>query len=171
MEWVVKDRTASPEQLSAVLSSFRGRPFVDLEGWPAADIEAFRLGLLQADIEERWAEAEIAGGRWVAAAIELDGMVEREPFREHRWVLLMTALRLAGRPAESLRAFERARRHLLDGLGIEPGPTLVALARDIRRNPPSCPTDVRAPPADVRSSAAVSEMREMTRRWETCPRR
>ncbi len=164
VERTVRDVAATPAQLQAALGSFRGRPFDDLEGWPPADIEAFRLGLLRADIEERLAEAQIADGQWVAAAVELDGMVEREPFREHRWVLFMTALRLAGRRAESLRAFARARRHLLDGVGIEPGPELAGLARNILAElAESTVVEPLQRPSFVGRSA---ELREMTGRWE-----
>ena len=133
-----------------------------------ADIEAFRLGLLRADIEERWAEAEMARGQRAAAATELEAMVEREPYREHRWVLLMSALHRAGRRAESIGAFERARRHLLDGLGIEPGPELTACARDVVAGAPDSVDDQR--PRSVRHRSFVgraAEIQEMTRRWET----
>ena len=58
---------------------------------------------------------------------ELEAMVREEPFREHRWGQLMLALYRAGRQAEALQAFTRARAVLIDDLGIEPGPELQRL--------------------------------------------
>ena len=46
------------------------------------------------------------------------------PFREGLWALLMTALYRVGRQADALAAYRRAREHLVEGLGVEPGPRL-----------------------------------------------
>ena len=46
------------------------------------------------------------------------------PFREGLWALLMTALYRVGRQADALAAFQHARGHLVEQLGVEPGPRL-----------------------------------------------
>ena len=46
------------------------------------------------------------------------------PFREGLWALLMTALYRVGRQADALAAFQHARNHLVEQLGVEPGPRL-----------------------------------------------
>ena len=46
------------------------------------------------------------------------------PFREGLWALLMTALYRVGRQADALAAFQHARSHLVEQLGVEPGPRL-----------------------------------------------
>jgi len=67
-------------------------------------------------------------------ADEIGGLREltgSHPLREGLWALLMRALYQTGRQAEALRAFDEARSHLVEGLGIEPGPALTALHRQI----------------------------------------
>lgn len=54
----------------------------------------------------------------------LTELTASHPFREGLWSLLMTALYRAGRQADALAAFRRARRHLVEQLGVEPGPRL-----------------------------------------------
>jgi tetratricopeptide (TPR) repeat protein len=56
----------------------------------------------------------------------------------------MLALYRCGRPADALRRYEQARRHLAGELGAGPGPQLAALHRQILRADPAL-TDVAAP--------------------------
>lgn len=64
----------------------------------------------------------------VAAAEEA---IEREPFRESSYVLLMKAHEGAGRRAAAVRAFERCRASLRTELSIEPSAATVAAHRRI----------------------------------------
>ncbi len=66
----------------------------------------------------------------IAALTELVG---RHPFREGLWALLMTALARTGRRGDALTAYRQARRHLVEELGIEPGPRLRELESLILR--------------------------------------
>jgi predicted ATPase len=56
----------------------------------------------------------------------LETLVAAAPFRERRWVLLIRALYASGRQADALAAYQRARTRLIEELGVEPGPELVA---------------------------------------------
>ena len=47
------------------------------------------------------------------------------------WALLMTALYATGRQADALAAYQRARAHLVDELGVEPGSRLQAIEASI----------------------------------------
>ena len=58
-------------------------------------------------------------------------VLAEEPHREGAWLRLATALYRIGRSADALGAVRRARRHLVDDLGLDPAPALVALERDI----------------------------------------
>lgn len=55
---------------------------------------------------------------------QLTELTAHHPFREGLWALLMTALYRAGRQADALATFRRARHHLVEQLGVEPGPRL-----------------------------------------------
>ena len=91
------------------------------------------LGAVEADLRAR-VEADPAGtlGR-------LTELTADHPYREGMWALLMTALYRVGRQADALAAYHTARRHLVDGLGVEPGPELRKLEAEIldqRLEPP-----------------------------------
>ena len=55
---------------------------------------------------------------------ELERSVREHPLRERLCGQLMLALYRSGRQADALQAYRDARRELLDGLGLEPGPAL-----------------------------------------------
>ncbi len=73
----------------------------------------------------------MARGQSAQLVGELEAMVTTDPLRERRWAMLMLALYRCGRQADALRTFQRARSHLIDELGIEPGPELRSLERAI----------------------------------------
>jgi len=73
---------------------------------------------------EEWADLEIALGHDRAVLGELTAMVERFPLRERLRGQLMTALNNAGRQADALAEYRRARALLIEELGIEPGEEL-----------------------------------------------
>lgn len=59
-----------------------------------------------------------------ATIAPLTELTADHPFREGLWALLMTALYRAGRQADALAAYQRARHHLVEELGVEPGQRL-----------------------------------------------
>ena len=76
-------------------------------------------------------------GMIAALVPELESLVAREPLREQLYGQLMRALYASGRQAEALDVYQQARRTLVDGLGIEPGPQLQELERAILRQDPA----------------------------------
>ena len=68
---------------------------------------------------------------------ELPTRVAAAPLRERRWALLATAQYQAGRQGDALRTLHQARRVLVDELGLDPGPELVALEQAILRQDPA----------------------------------
>ena len=103
---------------------FRGEPYegVAEEALPAGEI--VRLHELRATLTEDTVEADLACGRGHQRVGELEAFVQANPYRERAWGLLMRALYEAGRPADALAAYGRARMVLAAELGIEPGPAL-----------------------------------------------
>jgi predicted ATPase/DNA-binding SARP family transcriptional activator len=99
-------------------------------GTPLAGLDAGGLAATVAGLVEQWLNAvEIDLERLVetdapAAIGSLTELTANHPFREGLWALLMTALYRVGRQAEALAAFRKAREHLVDQLGVEPGPRL-----------------------------------------------
>ncbi len=95
----------------------------------AARLEELRLvaveGRIEADIE-LGSHAEVTG--------ELEGLVREYPLRERLWRLLVLALYRAGRQADALAAYRRARDLLAAELGLEPGEELQRLEQAVLRH-------------------------------------
>ena len=83
-----------------------------------------QLALAKLDVEEDFVEALIAAGRMSDAEQIAIGLVDAEPFRERRWSLLMRAQALQSRSRDALATYQRARRRLVDSLGLEPSEDL-----------------------------------------------
>ncbi|MDP9331642.1 MAG: winged helix-turn-helix domain-containing protein [Actinomycetota bacterium] len=122
--------------LKEALGLWRGAAYQGYRytGFGAAEGE--RLDELRRTATEDLVGSRLAGedpGRLVP---ELEAMVREEPLRERRWGQLMVALYRAGRQAEALQAFARAREVLVGELGIEPGPELQRLQAAILSHDP-----------------------------------
>ena len=117
--------------LSDALIQWRGTPYIDAEGAAFADAERVRLEELRLAATEDLAEAELLAGAAAAAVPELERLVTAEPGRERAWSLLMRCLYALGRQHDALVAFQRARRVLAESFGLEPGPALRAVERQV----------------------------------------
>ncbi|TMR94767.1 BTAD domain-containing putative transcriptional regulator [Nonomuraea basaltis] len=108
--------------LAAALAQWGGPPLAGLDapGLAAAvaGLTEQWLSAVEADLERR-VESDPRG-----VIGPLAELAERHPLREGFCALLMTALYRAGRQADALAAFRRARHHLVTQLGVEPGPAL-----------------------------------------------
>jgi predicted ATPase/DNA-binding SARP family transcriptional activator len=125
------DREVALELLAAARGAFRGQPYdgVPDEALPAGEVQ--RLAELRDTVFEDSVDTDLDRGhgeRWIG---ELEAFVQANPYRERAWGLLMRALYQAGRPADALAAYGRARMLLAAELGIEPGPALRQLERAI----------------------------------------
>ena len=125
------------ETLRASLALWSGPALADI-GRPAfVAAESARLDELRTAAIEQRIQAELECGLHADLVGELEALVAEHPYRERLRLLLMLALYRSGRQAESLAAYQEARRALLDDLGVEPGPALQELERAILRQDPS----------------------------------
>jgi predicted ATPase/DNA-binding SARP family transcriptional activator len=118
------DPAAAVITLRAALDLRRGPPLAEFAEIPFASAECARMNRLVRLAEENHAEARLAAGQHRELVGDLERLVELDPFSERCWGLLMTALYRCGRQADALAAYQRARRILIEQLGIEPGPEL-----------------------------------------------
>jgi DNA-binding SARP family transcriptional activator len=132
-----EDWPAASQQLSAALSLWRGEPLADIPCPALADAEVPHLTSLRVAALEDRIDADLRLGRHRQVLPELERLAEAEPLREQVQVLLMLALYRAGRQAQALAVYQRARTALVTGLGIEPGTGLRRIHYDILNADPS----------------------------------
>ncbi len=143
---------AAAEILRSALQIWRGPALVDLAAQPfaapwIAELDARRLVALEARLE-----ADLAGGRHAETVTELAGLSEAHPDRERLWELLVLALYRCGRQSEAMDVYRKARRRLADEVGLEPGPSLARLGRQVLEHDPALlvePPRSRAEPIPV----------------------
>jgi hypothetical protein len=135
-----------------------GEPLAEFaaEAW-AAPIVARLVEAHETAVEDR-IDAWLTLGRHVAAATELERLVDESPLRKRRWAQLMLALYRSHRQADSLRAFQRCRSLLGEELGIDPGPELRALEQAVLAQDPGLNATAAAGPRPA--SAVVDEALE-----------
>ncbi|MFI5958750.1 tetratricopeptide repeat protein [Cryptosporangium sp. NPDC051539] len=142
--------------LGEALDLWQATPLADVPGaWAAA----VREGLEQQrrSAVALWARAESTLGHAAAVVDRLQELVTADPLAEPLLVELVRALHLAGRTAEALDTYARARARLIDELGCEPGPELRAAHGAVLKGtpdpaPPGAPLNRPVPaqlPADV----------------------
>ena len=125
------------QRYNAALGLVRGPPLDDLVDFRFARDAAARLGELVLAAHEGRAEALLAVGGHAEVVAPLTGLVLAHPLRERFHALLILALYRCGRQADALRAFQGARHALVDELGVDPGPELVALERAVLAHDPA----------------------------------
>ena len=140
--------------LRTALGLWRGQALADLHSdlvrRGADQLEHARLTAVMERVQ-----LDLTLGRHEEVVGELTTLVEEHPLRERLYEFLMLALYRSGRQAEALEVCRRARRVLVDELGIEPGKALQDLETSILNRQPeldlpetgagSLPEGTRAP--------------------------
>jgi DNA-binding SARP family transcriptional activator len=122
---------AALERFDGALALWRGPVAADLLGAPWLIAPAGHLEQIRASaIEERF-EIMLRLGRHTEIAADLADAAAADPLRERLWELLIVCLYRCSRQADALAAYQQIRRRLAEDLGIDPGPTLRTLERQV----------------------------------------
>lgn len=140
--WVVAGRgalaaarpAAALEDLSRALDLWRGDAYGEFTEVPPLRAEAARLHQLRVAATEDRVEAELATGAGATVVDELTALTAAHPGHDRLWAQLMIALYRAGRQADALDAFVRARAVLVERFGLDPSPRLVEVHRQLLDN-------------------------------------
>lgn len=121
------DSAAALGLLDTALGLWRGEPLADLRS------AAMERDVVPTLIEERLAAIEqradlcVAAGHADRAIAELLPLTSQYPLRETLWTLLIRALSGAGRSAEAIQQYHKARELLAGELGVDPSPDMQGL--------------------------------------------
>ena len=119
------------ELLGQALGLWRGGALVNVPSSALVAAEADRLEQDRLNALELRIGADIRCGRHAQVTPELSRLLADHPLREGFWGLLMHALDRAGRRAEALTTYARAREVLAEELGVDPGEQLQRLYEQI----------------------------------------
>src|SRR6478736_7119742 len=150
---------------------------VEWTGTPLAGLGAHGLTPIVNGLVEQWlgaVETDLARRVETDAAGVIGPLTELTadyPFREGLWSLLMTALYRVGRQADALAAFQRAREHLVEQLGVEPGPQLMEVESRILDHDERLRGGVSSDSPSARPTGTVTfgfcEVEDSGRLWAT----
>ena len=129
------------------LGLWRGQALADILFEPFASLESERLEERRLSLLEDRLEADLLCGQGSALVGELEQLAREHPTRERLLGQLMLALYRSGRQTRALEVFQTARRQFAAELGLDPGPELRKLERQILEHDPTL--QARADDADV----------------------
>ncbi|HYH34055.1 MAG TPA: BTAD domain-containing putative transcriptional regulator [Nocardioides sp.] len=127
---------AAAETLGEALRLWRGPVLADFADAPFVQAERTRLEDVRLTALEDRLGADLSIGRHARIVAELERLTSEHPFRERLQGLRMAALYRCGRQAEALQTYQHFRSQLREELGLDPGPALRELERDILRQAP-----------------------------------
>lgn len=129
-------RLARDGHAAAALELWRGTAYHEFDGIAALEAERTRLAGVRLDAVQGRIDADLAAGAGGELVPELTDLTTVHPGNERLWGQLMTALYRAGRQADALEAFHRARRRLVEHAGVDPSPVLTGIQDAILAHEP-----------------------------------
>ncbi|MGX6510076.1 BTAD domain-containing putative transcriptional regulator [Rhodococcus sp. SJ-2] len=157
--------------LREALDLWRGDPYQDVADLTGVVLERARLDERYRDGSSALVDLDLARGYPREALQAAEALTDRYPLDENAWELLVRAMYLSGRQADSLAAIRKLRRTLMEELGVEPGAAIQDLERrilshevvDAGHPTPSAQTPVAAVILDGVSSPAPALPTSRTR--------
>lgn len=135
------------QTLRDALSLWRGPPLTDFAYDQFAQSAIAELNELRVGALEDRIDADLALGGDAKLVPELETLVAEHPLRERLRGQLMLALYRGGRQNEALETYAEGRKRLVDELGLEPGPELRGLEKQILQHDPALGPAARSIPA------------------------
>ncbi|MFC0448732.1 BTAD domain-containing putative transcriptional regulator [Rhodococcus jostii] len=148
-------RSVGPDEIRAALALWRGEPGADLPDGAAATELATDAAVIRGRLEAAELAALMDTGDWEAALPRARFQVAAEPLGERAHADLMRALAGLGRDNEALDVFATFRKRLVDRLGADPSPALVALHTEILRGGSSRESAAARPAAPDRTAIGL----------------
>ncbi|HEY2202601.1 MAG TPA: AfsR/SARP family transcriptional regulator [Solirubrobacteraceae bacterium] len=139
------DPAMAVELFASGLSLWRGDALADFAYERFAQSEAARMEEERLGALEDRIDAELALARHHEITAELEDLCRHHPYRERLLSQLMIALYRDGRQADALEAYRTGRQAFGAELGLEPGPRLRALERQILDQDPTLDPPARGP--------------------------
>lgn len=130
-----QDPQRSVEYLRQALSLWRGDAFDGIDV-PEVRSHALRLEDLKLVALEQLYAAELKSGQYDLVSNELPSILDAHPLRERLHELLVMSHALNGRQADALAGYRRARKVMVEELGVEPGARLRELEIQILKGEP-----------------------------------
>ncbi|HVQ96245.1 MAG TPA: BTAD domain-containing putative transcriptional regulator [Mycobacteriales bacterium] len=143
------------DRLAVALRLWRGEAYGEFDA-PGLRAEAVRLERVRLVAVQDRVDADLAVGLGGELVAELEALTGRYPGHERLWGQLMVALYRAGRQAEALAAFRRARRVLVEDAGVEPTAALLDVHRRVLAQDPALLPEPARPAAPAAPAAPVA---------------
>lgn len=125
------DLNAASDVLERALELWSDPPFCDLPCTPDVNAELAQLLDQRRFTQKRLVDVRLAVGRHHEVIGLLRAMTESNPLDEYVWAQLIRALYRSGQQSSALQAYARIRAILATECGVEPGPQLQRLQRQI----------------------------------------
>ena len=154
------DERGAADLSASALARFHGDVLAAAGDGDWATVHRARLDEARMTLTETHCSARLRLGDPAAVVGDLEAAVAAHGYREGLWELLITALYRAGRQADALAAYQRVRSLLADELGLEPGPRLQQLERQILHHDPALGGPAREASGNLPSMSAELVGRE-----------
>lgn len=140
------DGEREAEFLRRALELWQGPPLSDIASDVLRQQDLPALTELWTSVLERRIDSDLGLGEHARLVPELRSLAAAHPLREPLWSRLMLALYRCGRQADALAAYDAARQHLVDELGLDPGTELRELRQAILQADPALDLATAPPP-------------------------